>query len=260
MFKINFADGSHILVNEYPDWESISVKGIYVTSIVYKVNAADFSSVDTIKGYFGDETKTSAVDLFRVNDEDETIQTKLDSVEGYTKLQRIVMDDNDVIRIYMIKGTTIPEIVNELNEKIRELEKALENKEKSIDSMSLDELKEYKVKESKSVLNTWLEDSYVESDVHGGTIAKYSITSTKQQQLASVIELAKSSSDFTPYWNARGEVATYDWTVDELVALAVIIQNKVRPQVDHQQELEKQILAATTKEEVLGINISYGND
>ena len=51
-----------------------------------------------------------------------------------------------------------------------------------------------------------------------------------------------------------------EWTYDELAALALAIGVYVKPFVSHQQELEVDIKACTTSEEVDAIAIVYGSD
>lgn len=60
-------------------------------------------------------------------------------------------------------------------------------------------------------------------------------------------------------WNSTGDECT-EWTYDNLAALALAIGGYVKPFVSHQQELEIDIKACTTQEELDAIVIVYGNN
>ena len=79
----------------------------------------------------------------------------------------------------------------------------------------------------------------------------------KEKVLSGEIELALPT--FQPSWNARGEECTYDWTLEELVVLGADIEAKVRPLVSLQQSMESQIMAATSRDEILEVVITFDN-
>lgn len=130
----------------------------------------------------------------------------------------------------------------------------------NIDTMTLEEAKEYRIKESKTKLATYLATNPIESTCHGKK-AKYSIVSEKQQYLVSMIAIAQmaeaSGVEYQPSWNATGEPCTYDWTVDQLKQLAFEMEQVVRPLISKQQTYEKDINACKSVDDVKTIEISY---
>ena len=78
--------------------------------------------------------------------------------------------------------------------------------------------------------------------------------------MISVCTLAKQSGrPYQPSWNATGEVCSYDWTIEELVQLAMEIEATVRPLVSYQQTIENKIKKCTTMDELKAVVINYNN-
>ena len=125
-------------------------------------------------------------------------------------------------------------------------------------------LKLQKIENSKQNLQEYLEKTKLASSIHGGTEKQYSITSEKQQHLASVILTAtvaeQSGLSYQPSWNASGEACTNDWTLKELQQLAIQIEEMVRPLVTRQQHMEVSILSAESVEELETIDITFGEE
>ena len=124
--------------------------------------------------------------------------------------------------------------------------------------------KSQRIERSKQNLEEYLEVTKLTSDVHGGVDKEYSITSEKQQHLASMVlttQMAQASGlEYQPSWNASGEECTYDWTLEELTQLAFEIEAMVRPLVSQQQSMEVEIKNATTIDELNAINITFGGE
>lgn len=124
--------------------------------------------------------------------------------------------------------------------------------------------KEQMIGNSKSNLSRYLSTITLESDCHGGVTRRYSITSEKQQYLATMIMTTQaarlSGIDYQPSWNATGEECTYDWTLEELQQLAFEMEAVVRPLISKQQALEVQINQAESLEELQAIDISFGGE
>ena len=98
-----------------------------------------------------------------------------------------------------------------------------------------------------------VERSGVDIEKNRETVRQYD--EYKEKVLSGEIELTLPS--FQPSWNARGEVCTYDWTMEELIILGADIEAKVRPLVSLQQSMESQIMSATTREEILSVKITF---
>ena len=130
-------------------------------------------------------------------------------------------------------------------------------------TLSLEDAITFRVKESAAALSEYLAANPITSTCHKGIAAKYSITKDKQEYLQSMISvctLAKQSgAPYQPSWNATGEVCSYDWTIEELVQLAMEIEATVRPLVSYQQTIENQIKNCTTMDELKAIVINYNN-
>ena len=113
-----------------------------------------------------------------------------------------------------------------------------------------------KISESKTTLA-----EYLASHPLQWTDGKYySVTSEKQALLTSNLSLyqlaVSNGQSFTLKWNTTGDECTV-WEYDDLAALALAIGTYVQPFVSHQQELEIDIKACTTMEELDAIEINY---
>ncbi len=130
-------------------------------------------------------------------------------------------------------------------------------------TLSLEDAIAFRVKESAAALSEYLAANPITSTCHKGIAAKYSITKDKQEYLQSMISvctLAKQNgAPYQPSWNATGEVCSYDWTIEELVKLAMEIEATVRPLVSYQQTIENKIKKCTTMDELKAVVINYNN-
>lgn len=146
--------------------------------------------------------------------------------------------------------------INDITDKINEITAVPD-----INSMSLEEAKEYKINQSKITLEEFLAANPITSSCHGKTEKRYSITSDKQQYLSMMIMMTslavQKGIEYQPSWNATGEACTYDWTLDELQQLAIEIETVVRPLISKQQKIEKEIKNCTTIDEVKNITFDY---
>ncbi len=124
----------------------------------------------------------------------------------------------------------------------------------------LNDVKQAYINLSKTLLEEYLSNNPLKSDVHGED-KYYSVTSQKQTLLTEEILVcemaAKNNLDYTPTWNATGEIATNDWTIEELQQLAYEITMYVKPLILQQQIIETQLKECQSVEEILNIKISY---
>lgn len=148
--------------------------------------------------------------------------------------------------------------INAVSDRVTKLEPI-----KDYTTLDLDAAKEYRVKESASALAEYLAANPITSTCHKGKAAKYSITKDKQdylQSMISVTTLAKQAgTPYQPSWNATGEVCSYDWTLEELIQLAMEIEATVRPLVSYQQTIEKTIRSCTSMDELKAVAINYND-
>lgn len=122
-------------------------------------------------------------------------------------------------------------------------------------------LKSQKIVQSKTNLEKYLQTVKLPSSCHGAEEKLYSVTSEKQQHLASMILTAtmaqQSGLAYQPSWNASGEVCE-GWTLAELQQLAMEMEQMVRPLVSKQQMMEVSIQSSTSIEEVEAVDITFG--
>nr|DAG52553.1 MAG TPA: protein of unknown function DUF4376 [Caudoviricetes sp.] len=162
-------------------------------------------------------------------------------------------------------GVAIPasfpfvDVLVEENNCIKTVTKLIE-KEIAVDetevSKALEEFKQSKIVESKTVLSEYLASHSLQ-----WTDGKYySVTSEKQALLTSNLALYQISTSagqpFKLTWNSTGDECV-EWTYEKLAALALAIGTYVKPFVSHQQELELAIKACATMEELDAIEINY---
>lgn len=128
-------------------------------------------------------------------------------------------------------------------------------------SMTLDEYKEYKIVESKTLLKEYLETHPITSTAHGGEEGTYSITEEKQNLMMQSyvtyqIEKSVNPETATLKWNQTGEECT-EFTEEEFLTLVMEIKTRVYPLVSYQQSIEKQIMLASDKETIAAMTYSY---
>lgn len=327
-FKIQLADSDIYEILSLPIETIVTRKGENLKAIKFPVPSAIANGgIEAIKSFFGNKEKTSVICF--LENEQNIGREYLD----YTLVYTITLDEYGVYTITLVKETDIPAKLVALEEKVvefAEASKALETiqstletsvqkveelskqteatskevsditekiKDVDVNELSVEELKVYKITESKEKLADYLSTHFVTSTAHKGIEKEYSITSEKQSYLMSMIMMTQSIMEirekqivaayasyenadtvsfdeyqekvasgeislelatFQPSWNARGEVCTYDWTLEELIVLGADIEAVVRPLVSAQQTMEAQIVSATTKEEILAINITFG--
>lgn len=122
------------------------------------------------------------------------------------------------------------------------------------EEITLTQLQENQIKLSKSRLSAYLEDNPLFSTIKYEEGRYYSVTKEKQNLLLQ--ELFKHFLDpkATLYWNSTGE-SYEEWTFEELKSLKREIENYVRPLVEMQQELEKEIRNSTSNIDILNIEL-----
>ena len=116
--------------------------------------------------------------------------------------------------------------------------------------------KEAKIGESKAALAEYL----AEHPLQWSDGKYYSVTSEKQSLLTSNLALyqisAAAGQPFKLTWNSTGDECV-EWTYENLASLALAIGVYVKPFVSHQQELELDIKACSTIDEINAIEVSY---
>lgn len=129
------------------------------------------------------------------------------------------------------------------------------------DEATLDELKRYRINQSKNTLSEFLDTHPLLSTAHNNTAAYYSVTKEKQdlmtqQYLSYQIAKAVDPEHAVLTYNATGEVCE-PWEEAEFLQLIMEVKAYVYPLVSYQQTAEKMIMECATKEEVSEIVIDY---
>ena len=250
--KLSKSDSVQDLINSLEDKvktltaTNASLKSI-IDNLTNKVTEAS-TDINNIKDKVTSNDEKVETVVSAINNDINNIKEKVTSNDA--KVEKLAED-------VAVKGAIDTEkIANEIAEvktEVANLKSGInvdKSSEKDPANLTLDEYKALCIKDSKDRLEAYLANNYVESEIHGGKTNKYSITFEKQQQLTTMIVLATNNANYQPSWNVAGKAATYDWTVDELKALATQIDAKVRPLVLKQQNYERKVLAATSVEEI----------
>ena len=123
-------------------------------------------------------------------------------------------------------------------------------------AINIDEVKASKIAESKEKLAEWLEDNpmlYTDGKYYSVTAEKQSLLNSN---LASYERAKAINVEYPLKWNSTGsECVSGDYT--DLLALSLTIAGYVAPKVSKQQEIELQIKACTTVDELNEIVINY---
>lgn len=168
------------------------------------------------------------------------------SVDDFSGVEtfRMFSDDDMFLREYELDNYKLECNGNELYFK---------DKNEVID---LDAIKVDKIENSKTLLAEWLENNpmlYTDGKYYSVTAEKQSLLNGN---LASYERAKAVGIEYPLKWNSTGsECESWDYT--DLLTLSLTIAGYVAPKVSKQQELELQIKACTTVNEVNEIEINY---
>ena len=197
--------------------------------------------------FFDDSTEKKQLIDFKVTQSYICFSFQNDvSVDDFSGIEtfRLFSDDDMFLAEYVLSDYKLECNGNELYFK---------NTNEVID---LDAVKYDKIEMSKMMLAEWLEThpmTYTDGKM-------YSVTSEKQAllngNLASYERAKAIGIEYGLKWNSTGsECVSWDYT--DLLTLSLTIAGYVAPKVSKQHELELQIKACTTVEELESIVISY---
>ena len=168
------------------------------------------------------------------------------SVDDFVSISifRMYSDDDMFLTEYVLSDYRLECNDNELYFK---------NKNEVVD---LDALKADKIEMSKMILSEWLEDNpmlYTDGKYYSVTAEKQSLLNGN---LASYERAKAVNVEYPLKWNSTGSECV-PWEYTDLLTLSLTIAGYVAPKVSKQQELELQIKACTTVDEVNEIVINY---
>lgn len=133
----------------------------------------------------------------------------------------------------------------------------------NIENKTLDEIKQNLILLSKENLQKYLDNNPLFSKAHDPNGEYYTVDEDHQNRLnanLSTYELAVKMG-VTPIltWNATGKSCEV-WTIEQLAKLALEMKSYVAPLISMQQHMEEDIQNASTKEDVLKINVKFNNE
>ena len=164
--------------------------------------------------------------------------------EVIADINKRIIRKNNPLRFY--KSLTLPlsydinllEEIDDTNTKI--IESAPNKENYVVDYSNLNNAKELLIQYTKNQLEEFLLQNPL---LYNNKF--YSVTSTAQQHLDSLIAAAEDavqfSIDFTPYWNDAAGIRE-PWTLSDLRILRIKIQQYILPFIMQQQQMEKKIL------------------
>ena len=164
--------------------------------------------------------------------------------EVIADINKRIIRKNNPLRFY--KSLTLPlsydinflEEIDDTNTKI--IESAPNKENYVVDYSNLNNAKELLIQYTKNQLEEFLLQNPL---LYNNKF--YSVTSTAQQHLDSLIAAAEDavqfSIDFTPYWNDATGIRE-PWTLSDLRILRIKIQQYILPFIMQQQQMEKKIL------------------
>lgn len=122
-------------------------------------------------------------------------------------------------------------------------------------SVNIEQFKTEKITQSKQKLAEFLESNPLEYNNEF-----FSVTQEKQALLTSAIAAyqlkVQAGVPATLKWNTTGDICR-EFSLEEITGLVIAITDYVQPRVEKQQEIEVQIMNATTMGELEGIEIDY---
>lgn len=260
--KIVLANGKEFNLADNVAQIDLTYKGLFTGGLsITMIN----DNLDEVSAAFADKTATATM-----QEVDTETAEVYNTYEGFTNMYSTGIDyGRNLYTVTLAKPVNYQEEIKNLTDaqaatakEVAEVKVQVEDLTAEPDptKMELADAIEYLSNDSKNQLSAYLETHPITSSVHG-TEARYSITKDKQNMLTSMIlmtQMAKQNGlEYTPSWNATNEPCTYDWTVEQLQALAVQIEATVRPLISLQQTIESNIRKAKTVEDAIAANVKF---
>lgn len=149
--------------------------------------------------------------------------------------------------------------VTELDEKIYALEMQL-NPVVDFESMTLEQVKRYKIQESKQILREYLSTHPLKSACHGDKTGIYAITEEKQSLMMGQYTAYQVEKTLNPQavltWNET-EKSCEEWAESEFLQLILEIKYRVYPLAEYQRKYEEEINKCNTKDAALNLKLDY---
>lgn len=211
-------------------------------------------------GFGYDDEKQSAFDMIQVTFGKYDLEDKVNEIDSKMKdLGLKIADTNSKISNFDSKISGVDSKIESVNSQIENVNAQL-NPVVDYNEMSLEEVREYKIQESKNLLKEYLKEHPITSTCHGNKEGTYSITEEKQSLMTSqytsykVEKLVNPEATLT--WNETGK-SCEEWTEEEFLQLIMEIKYRVEPLVEYQRKYEESIAQCTSKEDILAISLNY---
>lgn len=266
MFYVMLNDASLFEITDIIEETKVKLQGETLKAISMRVQNAD---LDLIRTAFSSEFNVRTVTLMSEGKVAMTVYNAYSILRSIAQVfdGEIAEDAAPVYEVTLAQSSDLGVLVPQLQSRIAELESQITKLTAPVDpsTMSLSELKAYRIGQSKENLSAYLEEHPVASACHsadGETLELYTCTLEKQTLLNNAIAMAEihnkmGDTEYTPSWNTHNGECTYDWTLDQLVQLAIEIETFVKPLISKQQAMESAINAATTAAEVNAVVITF---
>ena len=128
-----------------------------------------------------------------------------------------------------------------------------ENGRLPIYGISLDLVKEYKIKEMDAACTQDVYNGFPSKVFDGVTEKIYDFYEFEQSNLIGMMCFINASVPIPIYWKAKGELVAYEWTANQIMGLCQDAYNVKLMKVLKYQTLRYQVLSCTTRSEVEAI-------
>lgn len=239
--------------------DRIELYEYYYTNDDFVLKFIDSNALE-IRNFFG----KGIIEVIEITDEENKI---IEYKNINMKYNQMIVEDIEIF-IYDDEGIGSKKSVEMITvilkristeEEIVEIKKMLDVV--NVDELTFNELREYKIKQSKSSLEKYLFENPLVSKCHNNTEAVYSITMEKQllmmqNLLMYQINFQSYGEDAELTWNQSGDECE-TWTVDEFLALIDEVEKIVKPLVSTQQRFEKEIMDQFDMNELKAMSFDY---
>ncbi|MSA03960.1 hypothetical protein GKG47_21045 [Lactonifactor sp. BIOML-A3] len=266
MNQLQFKDGSRVEISEFKYANAYLQICLYSPIETVKELFYNANNLGTLEFYIDDKFAGTYSGYLNVRNItlDNRLNADLEPVDYCTVVlyQPLIKDRINTLESTLVQETSaLNTKTSTIETKVIELDAAI-NPVVDTESMTLKELKQYRINESKQLLAEYLSNNPLNSDCHNQTMGTYSITKEKQDLMISnyiTYQIKKQTEPNTELtWNETGKSCEL-WTEAEFLELICQVEQKVKPRVSKQQALEEEIMDCKTKEEVSAVVIDYVN-
>lgn len=252
MLTLRFSPEDYELIEIQAFFEQKNIKDI-LKEIIKTTKEQVY--VATFKNYTGIKTKAALVTYDIPYEEEKEVA----SINAEGEETTVTVPTTETKKVELI--TTILEYENPTDVLVAKLDNQI-NPTIDVETCTLDELKEWKVNETKTELAKYIAENPLVSDCHGEKEGTYTITIEKQNLFTSKftahMALKNASVDDKMTWNEAGKPCE-EWTDEECIAFIKEWNEVTTALVKYQQDLEVNIMACEDKDAVNEIVIDFSS-